>query len=664
MKLKSLPLLLLVGIATLVACRAQPSPTSGPQPATIAGLVFRDLNGDGARDAREPGEPNITVAAQDGTGAVVATATTGPDGAYVLNAGLDPAQIVAGAQYVVVFSGWPENLQPGPHGPDSGTEQQFVVGGAGSVNFGLFSPDQYVGPAETVTPTLAAGTTPGPTTTAAGIYTGTAPAPDFPAGLAWFNTGGRPLTWAELRGKVVVLEFWTCGCIRSIQSLPRLRMLAETYPDELVVIWVQAPKFPHEAELENLRRCVQRYELPFPVVNDPAYELAAQYGADIWPTYVFVNPAGRYLGNLEGEQTYARMDRLVREIVAEFDSRGLVDRTPLELVLEPLPETALLFPSTVLADAAGDRLFIADTNHNRIVVTDLVGTVQDVIGSGAAAWRDGDYATAGFHRPQGLALAGPDTLYVADTENQVLRRVDLANRTVETAAGVGELFLLEADSGPALESRLNSPWGMLYVDGLVHITMAGQHQLWFYDPDREWVDLFAGTGDEALVDGTLLGAGFNQPTALATDGRALYVADSEAGAIRRVDLDPAGKVSTIVGQGFYLFGDVDGVGDEVRLQRPAGLAYLDGLLYVADTYNNKIKTVNPETREAATFLGRSEAGLRDGADPLFDEPAGLSIAAGKLYVADTNNHAIRVVDLATRSVSTLVLVDPEGLLTR
>jgi DNA-binding beta-propeller fold protein YncE len=246
--------------------------------------------------------------------------------------------------------------------------------------------------------------------------------------------------------------------------------------------------------------------------------------------------------------------------------------------------------------------------------------------------------------------------------NHTIRRVDLASRTVTTVAGIGERILTQADEGPALDSRLNYPWDIVYVDGLVYIAMAGQHQIWIYDPAREWVAPFAGSGTEEMRDGPLLVAGLNQPMALTTDGSVLYVADSEGSAIREADLDPSGNVCTIVGLDFYVFGDVDGTGDQVRMQRPVGIAYQDGLLYVADTYNSKIKTVDPETRRASTFLGTSEAGWRDGTEPLFYDPSGLSIAVDKLYVADTNNHVIRVVDLVTREVSTLVLVDPKGLL--
>jgi hypothetical protein len=206
----------------------------------------------------------------------------------------------------------------------------------------------------------------------------------------------------------------------------------------------------------------------------------------------------------------------------------------------------------------------------------------------------------------------------------------------------------------------------LFHDGVAYIAMAGQHQLWAYHPEAGAVRLHAGSGREELRDGPLNRGGLNQPSGLATDGEVLYFADSEASAVRTASLDPKGRLETIVGTGLFDFGDVDGVGDAVRLQHPLGVAYKDGLLYVADTYNSKIKVVSPAARESRTLLGGEEAGWRDGVgqDALFDEPGGLSVAGEGLYVADTNNHAIRAVDLTTLQVSTLVLLDPDGLLTR
>ncbi len=496
-------------------------------------------------------------------------------------------------------------------------------------------------------------------------YAGDVPAPEFPAGLDWLNVD-QPLSLADLRGKVVLLDFWTYGCINCMHIIPDLMKLEEKYADELVVIGVHSAKFENEGQTENIRNVILRYELEHPVVNDNEFQIWSQYGARAWPTLVIIDPDGNVLGYHSGEGIYQPFDNIIGKMVAEFDELDRIDRTPLDLKLEEesLVDSPLLFPGKVLLDEATNRLFISDSNHNRIVVSDLKGNVLEVIGNGLAQLKDGDFESASFFRPQGLALVDGDTLYVADTENQAIRKIDLEAGQVETVAGTGEQVYTRPTKGPAFSTPLNSPWDVLYHDGKLFIAMAGQHQIWVYTPEDGIIDGYAGSGREELEDGRLTQGGLNQPSGLATDGQLLYIADSEASAIRTADLDPDGRLETIVGTGLFDFGDVDGTGDDVRLQHPLGVVYKDGNLYIADTYNSKIKVVDPETQESSTLLGGNEAGWRDGSEALFNEPGGLSIGKDKLYIADTNNHVIRVADLNSKEVSTLVLVDNEGLLTR
>lgn len=496
-------------------------------------------------------------------------------------------------------------------------------------------------------------------------FAGNVPAPDFPTGLDWLNVE-RPLTMADLRGKIVLLDFWTYGCINCMHVIPELKLLEEKFADELVVIGVHSAKFVNESDTDNIRQIILRYELEHPVINDNNFAVWQTYGANAWPTFVLIDPEGNVLGFHAGEGIYDLFNQVIVGMIAEFDARDLIDRTPLNLKLERdnLANSPLLFPGKVLADEANGRLFIADSNHNRIVVTDLDGVVQAVIGSGRSGLQDGSYETAQFFRPQGLTLADANTLYVADTENHAIRKIDLVAETVETVAGNGRHGAFETPEGRGTGVALNSPWDVLFVDDILYIAMAGQHQLWQYDPTTQIVRVFAGSGREELVDGPLRSGGLNQPSGLASDGSLLYFADSEASAIRTASLDEAGELQTIVGTGLFDFGDVDGSGSAVRLQHPLGVAYADGLLYVADTYNHKIKLIDPATQTSTTLLGTGQDGWRDGAAPLFDEPGGLSVGNGRLYIADTNNHVIRIANLVDGTVRTLVLADPQGLLTR
>jgi len=477
-------------------------------------------------------------------------------------------------------------------------------------------------------------------------------APELTGGDGWLNTD-KPLSIAGLKGKVVLLDFWTYGCVNCMHIIPDLKRLEAKYANQLVVIGVHSAKFKNEKDTENIRHIILRYELEHPVYNDSNFSVWQSYGVRAWPTQVLIDPAGYIIGGVSGEGNYELIDRVVAKAVDEFGKRGELNEQPLHLVLEraKVGDLPLAFPGKILADGAGDRLFIADSNHNRIVITKLDGTLVDTIGSGERGPNDGAFDKASFYRPQGMALAG-DSLYVADTENHLIRRIDLKARTVETIAGTGKQSTEYFKQGPGRSIGLNSPWDLQLAGRVLYIAMAGPHQIWKLDLDKGEVSTFAGSGREARLDGSLLEAGFAQPSGIASDGKTLYVADAEANIIRAIDL-AAGQVRTLVGGDLFEFGDVDGSGDNVRLQHPLGLLALGDKLLLADTYNHKIKELDPQRRTVRTVVGTGKPGQADGTSPSFYEPGGLSVANGKVYVADTNNHAVRVVDLKTKETSTL-----------
>src|SRR6478672_3162656 len=480
-------------------------------------------------------------------------------------------------------------------------------------------------------------------------------APEIQGGRGWLNTD-KPLSIAALKGKVILLDFWTYGCINCIHIIPDLKKLEAKYGNQLVVIGIHSAKFQNEKETENIRRIILRYEIEHPVYNDSEYAVWQSYGVRAWPTQVLIDPAGYVVGAASGEGNYEVIDQAIGKLVDEFRKRGELNEEPLKLVLEraKVGDLPLAFPGKIVADVATDRLFIADSNHNRIVVTKLDGTLVEVIGTGSAGAVDGPFDKATFHRPQGLAFSG-DKLYVADTENHLIRRVDLNSRTVETIAGTGEQthdYLFK--SGPARTSALSSPWDLQLAGRTLYIAMAGPHQIWKLDLDKNEVSRFAGSGREARLDGSLAEAGFAQPSGMAVIGQTLYVADSESNVIRAIDLTQ-GTVKTIVGGDLFDFGDVDGTGDDVRLQHPLGLLADGDKVLIADTYNHKIKELDPKRQRVTTLFGTGKPGQMDGASASFYEPGGLAQANGKLYIADTNNHAIRVIDLTTKRTRTLRL---------
>jgi thiol-disulfide isomerase/thioredoxin len=480
------------------------------------------------------------------------------------------------------------------------------------------------------------------------------PAPELDGGVAWLNTAG-PIRLKDLRGKVVVLDFWTLCCINCIHTLPDLARLEKKYPNELVVIGVHSAKFDNEKSTESIRKAILRYEISHPVVNDAKMSIWEAFGANSWPSLYLIDPEGNLVARGSGEGLYEALDKAVAALIKEGKAKKTLNDKPLKFQLARYAENGdrpLFFPGKVLADAAGKRLFIADSTHHRIVITDLAGKKIAVAGAGEPGKDDGSFFTATYNDPQGMALDG-ETLYVADRKNHLIRALDLKAQKVKTIAGSGAKGEDRDMGGPALKVGLNSPWDLLLHQRTLFIAMAGHHQIWKLDLDKGQLEPFAGSGRENIRDGSLLTACFAQPSGLATDGKMLYVADSEVSAVRSLPLDGKGEVNTLVGEGLFKFGDVDGEGDKVRLQHALGVAYHDGLLYVADTYNSKLKVLDPEKRTCKTYLGGEAEGWL--ATPIFNEPGGLSIAGGKIYVADTNAHRIRVVDLKTKAISTLKL---------
>ena len=481
-------------------------------------------------------------------------------------------------------------------------------------------------------------------------YQQTVRAPDFTGAVGWLNVK-QPLSLDDLKGKIVLVDFWTYCCINCMHVIPELKKLEARYPKELVVIGVHSAKFQNEKETENIRNAVLRYEIKHPVVNDADFAIWRAYDVHAWPTLVLIDPEGFVAGTVSGEGHYEMLDRSIGKLAADFRAKGKLNEQPVAALDSKFriqdSKTPLLFPGKVIADGKARRLFIADSNHNRILVTTPSGKVQTIIGSGAEGLKDGGFADAEFNHPQGMAVRG-GTLWVADTGNHALREVDLAAATVKTLAGTGR------QAGQGRKTDLNSPWDLALAGEKIFIAMAGSHQIWTYDLKSGRAEPFAGSGREDIRDGPGPEASLAQPSGLAIDGKRLYVADSEVSAVRSVSLETGG-VETLIGKGLFDFGDKNGPFEEARLQHPLGVAWHDGKIYVADSYNHRIKILDLKKKKITAFLGTGKAGRKDGTNASFNEPGGLSVADGKLYIADTNNHLIRVADLKTGRVRTLKL---------
>lgn len=488
-------------------------------------------------------------------------------------------------------------------------------------------------------------------------------APELPSTQPWVNTD-HPISLKELKGRVVILDFWTYCCINCLHVLPDLKYLEQKYKDSLTVIGVHSAKFNNEKEVENIRQAVLRYDVEHPVLVDSGFNVWEQYVVRAWPTLVVIDPEGYYLGSVSGEGHREALDQLISQLIREHTEKGTINFRELSITLEKQRQlvTPLAFPGKVLATNTGvnggDCLFIADSGHHRIVVTTTEGEVLDVIGTGQPGLSDGSFTQAQFHAPQGMAFdAENQILYVADTENHALRQLDFKNQIVKTIAGTGkQSYQIVPHSGAGLETPLNSPWDLEKVGNSLFIAMAGSHQIWEMQLDTGKVKTYAGTGQEACIDGALTQSAFAQPSGITTDGRELFVADSEVSSIRGVGLGELAQVRTVCGSGeLFGFGDLDSEGFEVRLQHCLGVEYAQNYLWVADTYNHKIKRVDLHTSSCQTMLGDGTPSHQDGQGTItrFNEPSGLSGVGSNLYIADTNNHTIRRVDMDGLTVTTL-----------
>jgi len=475
------------------------------------------------------------------------------------------------------------------------------------------------------------------------------PAIEFDPALPWLNVS-RPLTLADLKGKVVILDFWTYGCINCIHVLEDLKRLKHKYGDQIAIIGVHTPKFDNEKNIETLRRIVIRYDVDHPVVNDVESNLGRLYGMRAWPTQYVIDPEGGVLGKVVGEDNFEIFNKTINKLLKKH--AAIIDKTPLPIALEKekLEKSLLAAPGKI---AVSDQyVAISDSLHHRIILASHNGKIEKIIGGKSSGFSDGAYARARFKSPQGLAFS--DTgLYVADTGNHSIRFVEFAAEKVSTVAGNGKNEIHRGSEYPATDIGLRSPWGLAKKGSQLYIAMAGIHQIWRLNLANQTIGPYAGSGREGISDGSLKRSSFSQPSGLSFIGEQLYVADAEDSALRRIDTGKQ-QVETLAGTGLFDFGDRDGPLHKAELQHVLGVAVLDEeRIFIADTYNHKLKLVDLNKREVISVAGTGKPGRGDG-DALtaaLNEPGGIAALDGKILIADTNNNRIMQYDLKSRRLN-------------
>ncbi|XP_063909469.1 NHL repeat-containing protein 2 isoform X2 [Zophobas morio] len=536
------------------------------------------------------------------------------------------------------------------------------------------------------------------------------PIKDFNQGLEWFNVS-EPLSFSKhLKGKIVVLDFFTYCCINCMHIIPDLREIEKEFSieDGLVVIGVHSAKFENEKASANILAAVQRYNITHPVVNDFNSQMWKNCEVNCWPTLLILGPNANPIVMLMGEGHKENLRSYITASLEYYKSKKQISdhQIPFKSAYHLLPDLKgpLLFPGKIanfVNENHQEILAVSDTGNNRIIILKPDGTILHQVGSGKVGFRDGSLSICEFNAPQGVAFQNESTIFVADTENHAIRKIDLKNSMVETVSGTG--FQGNDRVGGKLwrQQVISSPWDVclyrtpdmdmtFYPDGkppirdVLIIAMAGTHQIWaLFLEDTVWWKCkkypagtclaIAGSGREENRNNAYPNsAGFAQPSGLAlcNKNKEVYVADSESSSVRRLSLVD-GKVTPVVGgdrnpNNLFAFGDKDGSLCEAKLQHLLGLAMSkdEDTLLVADTYNHKLKKVNI-TQNSVTTIATPGGDTTDGKTAGFKEPAGLCVSSDgkKVYLVDTNNHCIKTLklgpDYSVKSVTVLNLTLPE-----
>lgn len=478
---------------------------------------------------------------------------------------------------------------------------------------------------------------------------------EFSKGLPWLNVS-RPLTLKDLKGKVVIIDFWTYGCINCIHVLEDFRKLEKKYGEKIAIIGIHTPKFDNEKNLETLRRIVVRYGIEHPVVNDINSIMAQQYGMRAWPTQFLIDPQGKILGRIVGEGNYdlfvENIDKLLKEQAADLSRHKL----PIRLEKKSFAKSLLAAPGKIAVSPDQKMVAISDTLHHRIIITNNRGKIIKYIGGKQSGYRNGNAKQARFLNPQGLAFTNKG-LYVADTGNHTIRYIDLKTGNVKTVAGNGKNEMHVGKKYKATSIGLRSPWALAIKDKQLYIAMAGIHQIWKFNIRKNIIGRWAGSGAESIDDGSLNQSSFSQPSGLSLIDNKLYVADSEDSAVRVIDLKRK-KVKTLVGSGLFDFGDKDGTFSKARLQHVLGIASKDPKrVYIADTYNHKLKLLDLKTKKIFTVAGTGKPGKGAGKAnrATLNEPGGIVFLGNKILIADTNNNRIMQYDPVRKSLNQWII---------
>ncbi|MET0327597.1 MAG: thioredoxin-like domain-containing protein [Luteimonas sp.] len=463
------------------------------------------------------------------------------------------------------------------------------------------------------------------------------PAPEFPSSLDWLNLSS-PLRIAQLRGKVCALAFFNAGSSWSMQRLSDLAHLRARHGERLHVVGVHVPRFDSERDPRRVAKRLNRQKFDFPMAHDADWALWQHYGIEAWPTVVLIDGAGNVRERIVGDGQVRELDATVTRLNGESTAQAM-STGPIELRRMVEPALPLRFPVGIAI--GGNYLYVADSGHHRILECDFNGRVLRQFGSGGAGFIDGPMELAAFNRPHGIAVQR-DLLYVADTGNHAVRRIQLRTGDVDTVCGAGRPGT--PMEGPVQDPRmvaLDQPRAVSLTGGSLYIATAGDNRLWKYDLGAPGLRMLAGNGALDMRDGPGISASFAEPVGIASVQQMVYVVDAVGSAVRTVNAR-TGQVSTLLGHDVWNFGRADGARVDARLQHPQAVA-LDPdspVLWIADSGNDALRCLRLGGGELTTFE----------IDHRLHNPGGLAIADGVVWIADTDAHAVLRLDTKTGTV--------------
>lgn len=468
----------------------------------------------------------------------------------------------------------------------------------------------------------------------------------------WFNLS-KKITANDLAGRIILLDFWTYGCINCIHTIADIKHLETKYADKLTVIGIHSGKFLNERKNNGLESAIKKLEINHIVINDFDYKIWNTFGVNAWPTLVLIAPNGIIFSAYSGEGHIGHLTQDIDFLLQQYHN---INVTSLPYTTETSSTSSLAFPSKISFEkqvkyqgTTQDIIFVSDTGNNRILALNDKAEVIFQIGSGKSGNKIGDFKETEFSFPEGTIYQN-GKLYIADTKNHQIKVADLKKQQVSTILGVGNRainYYLKDNRNPD-KIALTSPYDIAFFpnkDSII-IANAGTHQLVKHNLNNNSTEIFAGSGKENIDDGIFPFNSLAQPTGLHVFKDELYFIDSETSSLRKIDAN--GKITTLIGRGLFKFGYVDGKYGNALMQHPLGLSDDGNNILIADSYNDAIRKFSIIDKYLDSFIGGNSMDKAD-----LKEPGDVSNTSNPyiFLIADTNHHRILKFDIRTNKVS-------------